>query len=153
MRCVFSAYKLLRGWSYPAQITSTFATMSTEVEKAHQARDSGQPTIFSKIISGEIKADIIYEDDICLAFNDRSPQAPVHFLVIPKVQIPSLDATKASDEQLLGHLMHICSVVAKERKLNNGYRVVVNNGRDGCQSVYHLHLHVLGGRQLGWPPG
>ncbi|KAF6775383.1 hypothetical protein AHF37_05560 [Paragonimus kellicotti] len=127
--------------------------MSTEVEKAQNAGDTSKPTIFSKIINKEIKADIIYEDETCLAFNDIQPQAPVHFLVIPKVQIPMLDSCKDGDEKLLGHMMHVCSKVAKERGLVDGYRVVINNGRHGCQSVYHLHLHVLGGRQMDWPPG
>ncbi|THD21455.1 Histidine triad nucleotide-binding protein 1 [Fasciola gigantica] len=127
--------------------------MSSEVEKAQLAGDGKGPTLFTKIINREIPADIIYEDDSCLAFNDISPQAPVHFLVIPKRQIPMLDFAKPEDEQLLGHLMSVCSKVARQRGLGDGYRVVVNNGRHGCQSVFHLHLHVIGGRQLGWPPG
>ncbi|OON24057.1 histidine triad domain protein [Opisthorchis viverrini] len=127
--------------------------MSSEVDRAQTAGDVRGPSIFSKIISREIKADIIYEDEKCLAFSDIQPQAPVHFLVIPKTQIPMLDCATPDDEQLLGHMMLICSRVAKEKGLTNGYRVVLNNGREGCQSVYHLHFHVLGGRQMQWPPG
>ncbi|VDP90953.1 unnamed protein product [Echinostoma caproni] len=127
--------------------------MSSEVEKAQKAGDTAEPTIFTKIINREIPANIIYEDDSCLAFKDISPQAPVHFLVIPKRRISMLDSAQSGDEQLLGHMMMVCSKVALQQGLSNGYRVVVNNGRDGCQSVFHLHLHVLGGRQLGWPPG
>ncbi|CAL8090508.1 unnamed protein product [Calicophoron daubneyi] len=130
----------------------TSSSMSTEVERAQHAGDKSKPTIFSKIITREVKADIIYEDDKCLAFNDIEPQAPVHFLVIPKNPIPMLDEAKAEDEALIGHMMRVCSKVAKDQGLTNGYRVVVNNGRHGCQSVYHLHLHVLGGKQLGWTP-
>ncbi|TGZ63125.1 hypothetical protein CRM22_007068 [Opisthorchis felineus] len=129
------------------------ARMSSEVDRAQTVGDTSKPSIFSKIISREIKADIIYEDEKCLAFSDIEPQAPVHFLVIPKIQIPMLDSVTPNDEQLLGHMMLVCSRVAKQKGLTNGYRVVLNNGREGCQSVYHLHLHVLGGRQMQWPPG
>ncbi|CAH8625541.1 unnamed protein product [Schistosoma curassoni] len=127
--------------------------MSSEVEKARTSVCTQGPTIFSKIINKEIPADIIYEDDDCLAFRDISPQAPTHFLVIPKKQIPTLDSASSEHEKLLGHLMLVCSQVAQKEGLASGYRVVVNNGPDGAQSVYHLHLHVLGGRQMQWPPG
>ncbi|CAH8639454.1 Histidine triad nucleotide-binding protein 2, mitochondrial, variant 2 [Schistosoma haematobium] len=127
--------------------------MSSEVEKARTSVRTQGPTIFSKIIDKEIPADIIYEDDDCLAFRDISPQAPTHFLVIPKKQIPTLDSASSEHEKLLGHLMLVCSQVAQKEGLASGYRVVVNNGPDGAQSVYHLHLHVLGGRQMQWPPG
>ncbi|CAH8645057.1 unnamed protein product [Schistosoma rodhaini] len=127
--------------------------MSSEVEKARTSVHTHGPTIFSKIINKEIPADIIYEDDDCLAFRDISPQAPTHFLVIPKKQIPTLDSASSEHEKLLGHLMLVCSQVAQKEGLSSGYRVVVNNGPDGAQSVYHLHLHVLGGRQMKWPPG
>ncbi|CAH8599952.1 unnamed protein product [Schistosoma mattheei] len=127
--------------------------MSSEVEKAKTSVCTQGPTIFSKIINKEIPADIIYEDDDCLAFRDISPQAPTHFLVIPKKQIPTLDSASSEHEKLLGHLMLVCSQVAQKEGLTSGYRVVVNNGPDGAQSVYHLHLHVLGGRQMQWPPG
>ncbi len=106
-------------------------------------------TIFSKIINGEIAADIIFEDDVCLAFNDIAPQAPTHFLVIPKTA--TLDAT-TSDAQTLGHLMQVAAHLGSER-CPNGFRVVTNIGEDGGQSVAHLHLHVLGNRVLDWPPG
>ncbi|CAH8630287.1 unnamed protein product [Schistosoma bovis] len=127
--------------------------MSSEVEKARTSMCNQGPTIFTKIINKEIPADIIYEDDDCLAFRDISPQAPTHFLVIPKKQIPTLDSASSEHEKLLGHLMLVCSQVAQKEGLASGYRVVVNNGPDGAQSVYHLHLHVLGGRQMQWPPG
>merc|ERR1712137_1170176 len=82
-----------------------------------------------------------------------SPQAPVHFLVIPIKPIPTLDDASEDDEQLLGHLLYTAKKVAKEQNLSNGYRLVINNGADGAQSVFHLHIHVLGGRQMQWPPG
>lgn len=129
--------------------------MSSEVEKANQASAAAksQPTIFDKIISKEIPADIIYEDDQCLAFNDISPQAPTHFLVIPKRRIATLDDVVPEDKDILGHLLVTASKLGTEKLGNNGYRLVINNGRDGAQSVFHLHIHVLGGRQLKWPPG
>jgi len=110
-------------------------------------------TIFSKIINREIPAEIIYEDDLVLAFKDISPQAPVHFLVIPKKPIPQISAAGSEDHALLGHLLLTAKQVAEQEGLSNGYRMVINNGADGGQTVYHLHLHILGGRQMQWPPG
>jgi histidine triad (HIT) family protein len=110
-------------------------------------------TIFKKIIDHEIPAKIAYEDDRCLAFHDISPQAPTHVLVIPKKEIPSLAAASDVDMQLVAHLLKVTRDLAKQLGLADGYRVVANCGRDGGQSVDHLHFHLLGGRQLGWPPG
>ncbi|VDM59022.1 unnamed protein product [Angiostrongylus costaricensis] len=124
----------------------------SEVERAKSAIREND-TIFGKIIRKEIPAKIIYEDDEVMAFHDVSPQAPVHFLVIPKKRIAMLQEVEDADQALLGKLMVTATKVARELDLENGYRVVVNNGPDGCQSVFHLHLHILGGRQLGWPPG
>lgn len=134
---------------------------SSEVDKAKEAaaqgaERSGEPTIFDKIINKEIPADIIYEDDQCLAFRDIQPQGPVHFLLIPK-QRGALTRLSNADESykgLLGHLLYTAQSVAKQEGLGEkGFRVVVNDGPDGSQSVYHLHLHVIGGRQMAWPPG
>ncbi|KAI9559388.1 hypothetical protein GHT06_016177 [Daphnia sinensis] len=111
------------------------------------------PTIFSKIIDGSIPAKIIYRDDMCLAFHDITPQAPVHFLVIPIKPITMLEKAEAEDQGLLGHLLLVAKKVAASLKLEKGYRLVINNGEEGSQSVYHLHVHILGGRQMGWPPG
>ena len=110
-------------------------------------------TIFKKIIDREIPAKIAYEDDLCLAFHDISPQAPTHVLVIPKKEIPSLAAAADEDVQLLGHLLRVARDLAQQLGLSGGYRVITNCGRDGGQSVDHLHLHLLGGRPLSWPPG
>ncbi len=111
-------------------------------------------TIFSKIIRKDIPAKLVHEDDLCLAFHDVSPQAPVHVLVIPKKPVPSLEQLAAEDAQLLGHLWLVIPQVARQLGLaEGGYRVVVNCGVDGGQSVDHLHFHILGGRQLAWPPG
>ncbi|XP_024052287.1 histidine triad nucleotide-binding protein 1 [Terrapene carolina triunguis] len=126
--------------------------MADEIRKAQAARPGGE-TIFGKIIRKEIPAKIIFEDEQCLAFHDISPQAPTHFLVVPKKPIVQLSEAKDSDESLLGHLMIVGKKCAAELGLTKGYRMVVNEGPDGGQSVYHVHLHVLGGRQLGWPPG
>ena len=110
-------------------------------------------TIFSKIIRREIPVDIVYEDDLALAFKDINPQAPVHILVIPKKPIVKLADAEPQDQALLGHLLLTVQQVAAEAGLTNGYRVVINNGADGGQTVYHLHLHILGGRPMEWPPG
>ena len=110
-------------------------------------------TIFSKIIRREIPADIVYEDELAIAFRDVSPQAPIHILVIPKKPIPRLSEADSGDQDLLGHLLQVVQQVAQEQQLTPGFRVVINNGEDGGQTVDHLHLHLLGGRSLGWPPG
>ncbi|KAI9133947.1 histidine triad nucleotide-binding protein [Acaryochloris sp. CCMEE 5410] len=110
-------------------------------------------TIFSKIIRREIPADIVYEDELAIAFRDVSPQAPIHILVIPKKPIPRLSESEQQDETLLGHLLKVVQQVAVQEKLKQGFRVVINNGEDGGQTVDHLHLHLLGGRSLSWPPG
>jgi len=110
-------------------------------------------TIFSKIINREIEADIAYEDDLCLAFHDVNPQAPVHVLLIPKKPIESLDSFDESDAALAGHLLAKVPEVAAKLGLSNGYRTVINTGQDGGQTVIHLHIHILGGRSLTWPPG
>ena len=110
-------------------------------------------TIFKRIIDKEIPAQIVYEDEHCLAFRDVNPQAPVHVLVIPRAEIPSLAQATADDSALLGHLLSAVRVIAEQLKLANGYRVIINCGPDGGQTVDHLHLHLLGGRRLDWPPG
>jgi histidine triad (HIT) family protein len=110
-------------------------------------------TIFSKIIRKEIPADIVYEDDLTIAFRDIAPQAPVHILVIPKKPLPQLAAAESEDHALMGHLLLTAKRVAQEVGLDNGYRLVINNGADGGQTVDHLHLHILGGRPMKWPPG
>ncbi len=110
-------------------------------------------TIFSKIIAREIPADILFEDELCLAFRDIRPQAPTHFLVIPKKEIVSLDELSAEDEQIVGRCIMVAALVASQQGLDGGYRLVANTGDDGGQEVAHLHFHVLGGRQMTWPPG
>ena len=110
-------------------------------------------TIFSKIIDRSIPADIIYEDDLCLAFRDINPQAPIHVLVIPKKALPKLSDATSQDHALLGHLLLTVKRVADQLGLEEGYRVVINNGEHGGQTVYHLHLHILAGRFMEWPPG
>lgn len=111
-------------------------------------------TIFQKIADREIPADIIYEDDQCLAFRDVSPKAPTHVLVIPREPIPSLEHLTHNNAALLGHLWLVIRDVARQVGVSEGgYRVVVNCGNDGGQTVDHLHFHILGGRQMDWPPG
>ena len=108
--------------------------------------------IFTRIINREIPADIVYEDEQCLAFKDINPQAPVHVLLIPKKEIPSVREIKEEDQELMGHLMTKVPEIAKKLNLNS-YRLVINTGEDAGQTVFHLHIHILGGRKLNWPPG
>lgn len=110
-------------------------------------------TIFQRIIDREIPTKIIYEDELSLAFHDISPQAPVHFLVIPKQPIASLADLVPEDASLMGHLFMVVHLIARDQGLSNGFRTVINTGPDGGQTVNHLHIHVLGQRPLGWPPG
>jgi histidine triad (HIT) family protein len=110
-------------------------------------------SLFQKIADKEIPAKIIYEDESCVAFHDIAPQAPVHFLVVPRKLIPRIDEANSSDEPVLGHLLFIAQKVAADLKLEKGFRIVINNGPDGGETVPHLHVHVLGGRHLKWPPG
>ncbi len=112
-----------------------------------------EKTVFKKIIDKEIPASIVYEDDQCIAFHDVAPQAPVHFLMIPKKEIENVAALGENDSALAGHLLLKIREVAAQLGLEDGYRVVANCGSDGGQSVDHLHFHVLGGRALKWPPG
>lgn len=110
-------------------------------------------TIFTKIIEGEIPADIVYEDDLCLAFRDVNPQAPTHVLLIPRKPIKSLDELNEEDQTLAGHLLMTVPKVAAQLGLSAGYRTIINTGQEGGQTVFHLHIHILGGRDLQWPPG
>ncbi len=110
-------------------------------------------TLFEKIIDREIPANIEHEDERCIVIHDIQPQAPVHVLVIPKKPIPRVGEAEDDDGALLGHLLLMARDVAKKLDLAQGFRVVINNGPHGCESVPHLHVHVLGKRQLEWPPG
>lgn len=113
-----------------------------------------EPTLFEKIIAHEIPADIVYEDDLCLCFRDISPQAPVHLLLIPKKPIPRIALATAEDQETLGHMMlKIGEITQAEGIAEDGFRTVINNGPHGGEAVPHLHLHILAGRQLQWPPG
>jgi len=110
-------------------------------------------TLFSKIIVREIPADIVYEDERCLAFRDINPQAPTHVLLIPKQEIARLADASTADQDLLGHLLLAAGRVARQLGVGEAFRLVVNNGADAGQTVFHLHLHILAGRPLHWPPG
>lgn len=111
-------------------------------------------TLFQKIIDREIPAKLAHEDDLCIAIHDINPQAPVHVLVIPKKPVARLDEATAADQALLGHLLLTAATLAKKLGVaESGYRLVINNGRDGGESVPHLHVHLLGKRSLAWPPG
>ncbi len=110
-------------------------------------------TIFQKIIDREIPAKIAYEDEHCVVLHDIDPQAPVHLLIVPKKVIPRVAAATAEDEPVLGHLVHVAGIVAKKLNLSGGFRLVINSGPDACESVPHLHVHLLAKRQMTWPPG
>ncbi len=110
-------------------------------------------TLFEKIAAREIPAQIVFEDDLVLAIRDINPQAPTHVLLFPKRAVPRLAEATPDDHKLLGHLLLKAAEVAKQLDLKNGYRLVINNGADGGESVPHLHVHILGGRHLAWPPG
>ena len=110
-------------------------------------------TLFEKIITREIPAAIIYEDDVCLAFRDVNPQAPTHILLIPKKPIPKLVETTMDDQQLLGHLLLTVNKITQELNIDDAFRLVINNGAAAGQTVFHLHLHILAGRAFSWPPG
>lgn len=134
----------------------------TEVDAATAAASSdpainpNAPTFFDKLVSKQIPANIIFEDDICMAFRDINPQGPVHFLVIPKNKdgLNRLSNAREDHKELLGHLMFTAQQVARQEGLvPGGFRLIINDGPDGAQSVYHLHIHVIGGRQMSWPPG
>jgi histidine triad (HIT) family protein len=112
-----------------------------------------EKTIFARIIDREIPAEIVYEDDLCLAFKDIKPAAPTHLIVIPKREIPTVNDVGEADEQVVGHLFAAMAKIAAQLGLDGGYRVVTNCGRDAGQEVMHLHFHLLAGRPLGWPPG
>jgi histidine triad (HIT) family protein len=109
--------------------------------------------LFCRIVQGEIPSAPVYEDAQSYAFTDISPKAPVHILIVPREHIPSLRETDEKSRALLGHLLWAAAEIARNKGLGNGYRVVVNSGEDGGQTVDHLHLHLLGGRALTWPPG
>jgi histidine triad (HIT) family protein len=110
-------------------------------------------TIFGKIISREIPATIVYEDEHCLAFRDINPQAPTHVLLVPRKEIPRLIDASDDDRALLGHLMLVAGKIAHQLGAGDAFRLVVNNGAEAGQSVFHLHLHILAGRPMAWPPG
>jgi histidine triad (HIT) family protein len=110
-------------------------------------------TLFEKIIAREIPAAIVYEDDLVLAIRDINPQAPAHVLIVPKNPIARIAEATAADQKLLGHLLLKAAEVAKKLDLKSGYRLVINNGADGGETVPHLHVHILGGRHMAWPPG
>ena len=115
---------------------------------------SAEPTLFEKIIAREIPADIVFEDELCLCFRDISPQAPVHLLLIPKKPVARIALAEANDQSLLGHLLlKVGEIVRQEGYAEDGFRVIINNGPHGGEAVPHLHLHLLAGRQLQWPPG
>ena len=110
-------------------------------------------TLFERIIDREISANILFEDDHCIVFRDINPQAPTHVLVVPRKPIPSLNEVAADEAELIGHLVQVARQIATDEGLSDGYRVVINCGSDGGQSVDHLHVHLLGGRKMKWPPG
>ncbi len=142
---------LTRVW----QRVTTKAATSSLAPSIKFFSSTPKETIFGKIIDKKIKADIVYEDEQCLAFRDISPQAPTHIILVPKTtEIPRLSQAQEKHKNILGHLLYTASVIAKQEKLaENGWRLVINDGKYGQQTVEHIHLHIIGGRQFRWPPG
>ena len=146
----------LAGSSIIARMSSDEVAAAANAASEDPALNPKAPTFFDKITSKEIPVDLLYEDDLCMAFKDIAPQAPVHFLVIPKNKdgLNRLSNAREDQKAILGHLMYTAKEVAKEQGLGeDGFRTVINDGKNGAQSVYHLHIHVMGGRQMNWPPG
>ena len=112
-----------------------------------------EKTLFQKILDGEIPGEVVYEDELCGALRDINPQAPTHVLVVPRRPIPGISSMTEEDEPIVGHLFHVARKVAEQEGLTGGFRLVINDGKDGQQTVQHLHVHVLGGRPMTWPPG
>lgn len=112
-----------------------------------------EKTLFQKIADREIPGEFVHEDDLCFAIRDIDPQAPVHVLVIPKKPIPRIGEAEHDDQSLIGHLLLTASDVARKLALDDGFRIVINNGRNGGEAIPHLHVHLFGGRQMKWPPG
>jgi len=110
-------------------------------------------TLFAKIIVRHMPADIVYEDDLCLAFRDVNPQAPVHVLLVPKKPLDMLSNAEIDDQALLGHMLLAAGKIARELKIDGAFRLVINNGKEGGQAVFHLHMHIMAGRKFRWPPG
>ena len=145
------------GRSFTSRVFSVRAQRDEEAaaKAAAASVDTGVPTIFDKIVSREIPATVVYETEKVLAFRDINPQAPVHVVLIPKKRDGLTQLSNASErnKDVLGELLFAAKVVADQEGLDKGFRIVINDGPDGCQSVYHLHLHLMGGRQMKWPPG
>ena len=112
-----------------------------------------EASLFTKIKNGEIPGNIVFQDDICFAIEDINPQAPIHLLIIPHKEIKKVSDASEEDKDILGHLLFISKSIAQQYNLNNNYRLVINNGAEAGQSVFHIHVHLLGGRGLNWPPG
>ena len=122
-------------------------------DEAKSTETAQEETIFSKIIKREIPAKIVYEDDLCLAFEDINPQAPTHILLIPKKPIVKLSDAELEDRELMGHLMMTVGKIARELGIEDAFRLAVNNGAKAGQTVFHMHIHLLSGRPFSWPPG
>ncbi|XP_071825481.1 uncharacterized protein [Apostichopus japonicus] len=160
LRAFSSTLKTL-SWAPSGIVASKLHTSSIKLDEERDAdlaaearrRRKEKPNIFMKIINKEIEADILYEDDQVLAFRDVNPVAPIHFLVIPKKEIPQISDATDADVEVLGKLLNTARKMADKEGLEKGYRIVINEGKHGCQSIYHLHVHVIGGRQMRWPPG
>jgi len=119
----------------------------------HNIREVYMATLFTQIINREIAADVVFEDEHCLAFRDIDPKAPTHILIIPKKEIAKVSQASAEDQQLLGHLLLKAADIARQEGVADNFRLVINNGSEAGQSVFHLHIHLLAGRPFAWPPG
>ena len=112
-----------------------------------------EKTLFQKILDGDLPSDLVHEDDVCGAFRDLNPQGPVHILIVPREPLPGIASMQEDHEVLVGHLLRVATQIARQEGLEAGYRLVINQGKDGQQTVPHLHVHLIGGRSMTWPPG
>jgi histidine triad (HIT) family protein len=129
--------------------------MESETQKSQTLNTQEENTIFHKILRKQIPSSCVYEDEKVYAFRDVNPQAPVHIIIIPKEMqgLNMLQSAQVENVPILGYLLYSAAVIARQENLENGYRIVINNGKEGCQSVNYIHIHLLGGAQFGWPPG
>ena len=152
-----SVYLPVEEFTYPALLLQAERTIRQRLREAPSTAKlplmAEEKTLFQKIMDREEPGEILYEDDQCVALRDINPQAPTHVLIVPRKPIPTLDDLSEQDETLIGHLFLVAQKVAGDEGLTNGYRTVFNNGSDANQTVAHIHLHLIGGRRMFWPPG
>ncbi|MDA8100860.1 MAG: histidine triad nucleotide-binding protein [Nitrospiraceae bacterium] len=143
----------MAGWEYSKFQNVPCAAEDCRHQGKGETMNRDANCIFCKIIDKKIPSKIVHEDDVAIAFEDVNPQAPVHLLIVPKKHMPEIHSITVADREIIGHLFFVARSIAAQKKLDHGYRMVINNGRDAGQTVFHVHLHLLSGRAFHWPPG